>query len=311
MKWGEVIAEHADSHRPASRPSRTASCSPRCGRRRASRRTGSTTSAAWPTRSRARSSRSIAEHLQLHAARAARRRRRDHAVELADVHRDHVAGAGAGRRQHDRAEAVGDHVGLGDRAGAAGRGGAGIPPGVINVVTGFRETGEALVDHPRCREGVVHRQRRRRTRRLRRAPGSGWSAACWSSAARARTSCSTMRTWIRRRRACWRASSRRRGRPASPDRAPTSSAILRQRSSIAGRRAAADHDRRSAGRGDADGAGRDRRCSSRRTSRWCSARSAKAPRCSVAARGRQLAEFPDGYFFAADDRAPGGEGQAS
>jgi acyl-CoA reductase-like NAD-dependent aldehyde dehydrogenase len=26
---------------------------------------------------------------------------------------------------------------------------AGIPPGVINVVTGFRETGEALVDHPR------------------------------------------------------------------------------------------------------------------------------------------------------------------
>jgi aldehyde dehydrogenase (NAD+) len=25
---------------------------------------------------------------------------------------------------------------------------AGIPPGVINVVTGFRETGEALVDHP-------------------------------------------------------------------------------------------------------------------------------------------------------------------
>jgi len=26
---------------------------------------------------------------------------------------------------------------------------AGVPPGVINVVTGFRETGEALVDHPR------------------------------------------------------------------------------------------------------------------------------------------------------------------
>ena len=83
------------------------------------------------------------------------------------------------------------------------------------------------------REGLVHRQRRRRAARSPRARGSGWSAACSSSAARARTSCSTMRTWIRRRRGCWRASSRRRGRPASPDRAPTSTSRSTTRSSIA------------------------------------------------------------------------------
>ena len=72
-------------------------------------------------------------------------------------------------------------------------------------------------------EGVVHRQRRRRAARSRRAPGSVWSAACSSSAARARTSCSATRTSIRPRLACWPASSRRPGRRASPARAPTSS----------------------------------------------------------------------------------------
>ena len=40
-----------------------------------------------------------------------------------------------------------------------------------------------------------------------------------------------------------------------------------------------------------------RRCSSRRTSRWCSAPSARARRCCAAARRPQLAEFPDGYFY--------------
>ena len=40
---------------------------------------------------------------------------------------------------------------------------AGIPPGVLNIVTGpGRVVGDALVDHPRCRQGHVHRIARRR-----------------------------------------------------------------------------------------------------------------------------------------------------
>ena len=60
---------------------------------------------------------------QLHAARAARRGRRDHAVELADVPHHHERGARACRRQHRRDQAVGGHVGLRLRARAARRGG--------------------------------------------------------------------------------------------------------------------------------------------------------------------------------------------
>jgi len=52
----------------------------------------------------------------------------------------------AGR--HDRAEAVGDYLGVRPSSWPASPKPAGIPPGVINVVCGFRETGEALVDHP-------------------------------------------------------------------------------------------------------------------------------------------------------------------
>ena len=54
-----------------------------------------------------------ARHLQLHALRAARRRRRDRPVELAAAADDVEAGAGAGRRQHGRHQAVRVHVGVG------------------------------------------------------------------------------------------------------------------------------------------------------------------------------------------------------
>ena len=91
---------------------------------------------------------------------------------------------------------------------------------------------------PAGREGLVHRQRRRRPRDRRSRAGSAWSAACSSSAARAPTSCSTMRTWIRRRRGCWRASLPRRGRRASPARAPTSTSRSTTRSSTASSRRA-------------------------------------------------------------------------
>ena len=45
-------------------------------------------------------------------------------------------------------EAVGDHVGLGDRARAAGRSSPASRPASSTSSRGFRETGEALVDHP-------------------------------------------------------------------------------------------------------------------------------------------------------------------
>ena len=66
----------------------------------------------------------------------------------------------------------------------------GIPPGVINVVTGDRETGEALVDHPDVAKiaftGGVEAGRAIAAAR-RAAPRR---ASRWSSAARAPTSSS-------------------------------------------------------------------------------------------------------------------------
>ena len=56
---------------------------------------------------------------QLHAARAARRGRRDHAVELAPVPHHHGGRPGAGCRQHGRDQAVGGDARFGDRGRAA------------------------------------------------------------------------------------------------------------------------------------------------------------------------------------------------
>ena len=89
-----------------------------------------------------------ARHVQLHALRAARRRRRDHAVEFAAAADRMEAGARARRRQHVvikpsefTSASLLEFMKLIEEAG--------FPPGVVNVVTGFgAEVGTPLVEHP-------------------------------------------------------------------------------------------------------------------------------------------------------------------
>ena len=69
-----------------------------------------------------------ARHVQLHALRAAWRRRGHHSVELAAAADGVEAGAGTGRRQHRGRQAVRVHVGVGAGVHEAGRGGR-IPSG--------------------------------------------------------------------------------------------------------------------------------------------------------------------------------------
>ena len=80
--------------------------------------------------------------------------------------------------------------------------------------------GEALVDHPGVAKVVVHRQRRRRTRRSRRRAAQRLASCMLELGGKsAEHRVRRCRTWTRRRRACWPASSPRPGRPASPARA--------------------------------------------------------------------------------------------
>ena len=95
----------------------------------------------------------------------------------------------------------------------------GFPPGVINVVTGDGEAGEALVDHPRRRAASRSPAATRPAARSPRAPRAGWPRRRSSWAARAPTSCSPTPTSRPPRRASSPASSRPRARPASPARA--------------------------------------------------------------------------------------------
>ena len=82
------------------------------------------------------------------AARAARRDRVDRAVELPAQHGHVEGGAGAGGRQHRRAQAVGAHA-LHRAAPRASWPPTCCRPGVLNVVCGQGETaGVALVAHP-------------------------------------------------------------------------------------------------------------------------------------------------------------------
>ena len=95
---------------------------------------------------------------------------------------------------------------------------ADLPPGVVNIVTGAGETGRALVEPPRRRQGGVHRLDRgrqpiaqgRRRHAARRSP--------WSSAARRPTSSSTTPRSTRRSRASSTASSSTRATSAAPGR---------------------------------------------------------------------------------------------
>ena len=223
MQWGEVIAEHAE--RIAAHRDRAERQALRRDARAGAHRAGLALLLRRPRRQdrgRGHPARP-ADHLQLHAARAARRRRRDHAVELADLHRHACrsrrrsppATRSCSSRRRSRRPRRSSSRGSPRRPA--------FPPGVINVVTGFRETGEALVDHP-----LVAKVSFTGSVGAGRAIAARAGAAARELHARARRQepehrVRRRRIWIRRRRACWRASSRRRGRRASPDRAPTSS----------------------------------------------------------------------------------------
>ena len=88
------------------------------------------------------------ELLLLHAARAGRRRRSDHSLELPGADGGLEVGPGAGGRLHDRDEAGRANAALVFADGEA-RAEAGIPDGVINVVPGYGPTaGAAIVKHP-------------------------------------------------------------------------------------------------------------------------------------------------------------------
>ena len=76
---------------------------------------------------------------RLHAARAGRRRRPDHPLELPAADGGLEAGAGAGHRLHGRAEAGRADAAVGAAPGRADPGSR-LPDGVVNIVTGFGET---------------------------------------------------------------------------------------------------------------------------------------------------------------------------
>ena len=184
---------------------------------------------------------------------------------------------------------------------------AGIPPGVINVVSGFARDGRGARRSPARREGVVHRQRRRRARdrRARRtaagqlmlelggkSPNIVFEDANLDQAEAgvlAGIFAAAGQTCVAGSRAYIHASIY----DAFVDRMV--------------KRAAAITHRRSAGGGDADGPGRDE-SSSRRTSRWWQRAVAEGASCCAAAARPALAEFPDGFFYRAD-LSPADEGQ--
>ena len=142
-----------------------------------------------------------------HPAGADRGRRVDRAVELPAADGGVEDPAGDRRRQHDRAQARRAHPA--DLASlfaeAAQR--AGIPDGVVNVVTGTGPVaGEALVGHPDVAMVSftgLDGGRAAGSGRSRRAPSSGCT---WSWAARPRSWCSTTPTWRPPRAAPWPAS---------------------------------------------------------------------------------------------------------
>ena len=98
---------------------------------------------------------------QLHAARAARRCRNHHSLELAGAVDDVLARTGAGGRQHHRRQAVRarqrerDRDSCGSQRRSASRGASSTSSPAT------REAGEALVEHPARREDLLHRKRQR------------------------------------------------------------------------------------------------------------------------------------------------------
>ncbi len=99
------------------------------------------------------------QRARLHAARAARRRRRDRAVEFPAAPGDVESRAGAGGRQHGHPQAGQSDAADGARVRRRSRSRSGLPPGVLNVITGSggdRRPGARRAS--RRRQDRVHRR---------------------------------------------------------------------------------------------------------------------------------------------------------
>jgi len=94
---------------------------------------------------------------------------------------------------------------------------AGLPPGVVNIVTGAGDTGAAVVRHKAGRRSLSRAPRASGNGSSASSPGRG-SASRWSSAAKARTSSSRTRRSTRRSRASSTASFSTRAMSAARDR---------------------------------------------------------------------------------------------
>ena len=190
-------------------------------------------------------------------ARADRRVRPDHAVELADQPDRVQGGARARGRLHDGAEADRDRAA--QRASCSPRSctTAGVPAGVFNLVNGDGPTvGAGDRGAPRRRHGVVHRLDARGHRGGARGGADRSSASRRSSAASRRTSSSTTPTSPPAVGGGTMGCAMNSGQSCN---APTRMLVPRARHdeavAIAKADRGVDHGRRS-GRGDARGSGR-------------------------------------------------------
>ena len=132
-------------------------------------------------------------HTSLGPPRADRRRRPGHPVELPDDDGDLEDRPGARRRQHRRAQAE-RHDARDDAAARRDRRRSSCPPGTFNVVTGDRDTGRALVEHPTPALVAITGSVRAGMQVAESAVARASSASTSSSAARRRSSCSTTPT---------------------------------------------------------------------------------------------------------------------
>ncbi len=123
--------------------------------------------------------------------RAGRRRRPDHSVEFPAADAGLEDRAGAGARQHRGAEAGGIHARSPRCCSPRSAAQAGLPPGVLNVVTGEGPTGAAARRASRRRQDRLHRLDRSRPPDPRQDRGLGQDRSRWSSAASRPSSSST------------------------------------------------------------------------------------------------------------------------
>ena len=142
----------------------------------------------------------------------------DHPVEFPVPDAGLESGAGFGARQHGGAEARRIHLAVGAAVRRTGGTQAGLPPGVLNIVTGDGETGAALVEHQGCRQDRLHRIDRGRAHHPQGDGRQRQIADAWSSAASRPSSSSTTPISTARSKASSMRSGSIRARSAAPAR---------------------------------------------------------------------------------------------